>query len=372
MSLTSLLRAKGSPLRATFQELLPDTPAFLRRVNDDLVSSPLNTKKPEDSSLSGMALDYRLRYYFAITPPENTAAAHGAAGMAHGNEALASAFEERFGALHTSVLALNPVGRQLPDDDETTLAKYCIFLSYCEQFYRSGKSLLVDLALRTGELTEEPWRLAPPKTVSDVAAVSRSFFEHQYPLLASRPLVLNPTFAGSADVGGADADIIAGDSLIDFKSTIKARPVGGQDLYQLLGYACLDYTDEYRIRSVGLSVLRRDALREWDLEELTEAASGGKTSLPKLRARIQAVVGERAEFDVRLRRLRVKLNPSPVWAFLDERDISQNELARLIGISSGYLSQLMSGSAQPSPQVRRRLQHVLGETDFDSLFTITE
>ena len=35
--------------------------------------------------------------------------------------------------------------------------------------------------------------------------------------------------------------------------------------------------------------------------------------------------------------LRVRLKPDPVWAFLEERDISQNELARLVGISSGYL-----------------------------------
>ena len=59
-----------------------------------------------------------------------------------------------------------------------------------------------------------------------------------------------------------------------------------------------------------------------------------------------------------------------MWAFLDERGISQNELARRVGISSGYLSQLMSGNAHPSPQVRESLQRELG-LDFDDLFTIT-
>ena len=67
---------------------------------------------------------------------------------------------------------------------------------------------------------------------------------------------------------------------------------------------------------------------------------------------------------------RVTLNPAPVWALLDERGISQNELARLVGISSGYLSQLMRGTAHPSPQVRESLQRELG-LDFDDLFTIT-
>ena len=35
---------------------------------------------------------------------------------------------------------------------------------------------------------------------------------------------------------------------------------------------------------------------------------------------------------------RVTLNVAPVWAFLDEWDISQNRLVRLVGISSGYFS----------------------------------
>ena len=67
--------------------------------------------------------------------------------------------------------------------------------------------------------------------------------------------------------------------------------------------------------------------------------------------------------------LRVRLNPAPVWAFLEERDISQNELARQIGTSSGHLSRLINGRANPSPQLRRRLQRVLGVTDFYALFT---
>ena len=66
--------------------------------------------------------------------------------------------------------------------------------------------------------------------------------------------------------------------------------------------------------------------------------------------------------------IRVWLNPKPVWDFLNERDMSQGEFAGLIGISSGYLSQLMTGARCPSPQVRRRLQRVLDVSDFDALF----
>ncbi len=76
----------------------------------------------------------------------------------------------------------------------------------------------------------------------------------------------------------------------------------------------------------------------------------------------------RSEADYTRKPLLITLNPARVWAFLEERDMSQNELARRVGISSGHISQLMSGEAHPSPELRQRLLRVLGITDFDDLF----
>lgn len=67
---------------------------------------------------------------------------------------------------------------------------------------------------------------------------------------------------------------------------------------------------------------------------------------------------------------RVVLKAVAVWQLLDERGISQNELARMCGLSSGYMSQLVGGTRSPSPRVRRRIQQALGITDFDELFII--
>ena len=67
---------------------------------------------------------------------------------------------------------------------------------------------------------------------------------------------------------------------------------------------------------------------------------------------------------------RVKLNPDRVWEFLNRLNMSQNELARLAGISSGYLSQLMSGTRCPSAELRRKLMEVLRVTSFDDLFIL--
>ena len=67
---------------------------------------------------------------------------------------------------------------------------------------------------------------------------------------------------------------------------------------------------------------------------------------------------------------KVKLKPESVWELLEQRGMSQNELARQCGITSGHLSHLMNGKRSPSPQVRRRLQQVLGVINFDDLFVI--
>ena len=67
---------------------------------------------------------------------------------------------------------------------------------------------------------------------------------------------------------------------------------------------------------------------------------------------------------------RVRLKAVPLWEQISRRNISQNELADLAGISSGYLSQLISGRKSPSPDVRRRLQAALDITRFDELFVL--
>ena len=65
---------------------------------------------------------------------------------------------------------------------------------------------------------------------------------------------------------------------------------------------------------------------------------------------------------------RVILKAAAVWELLDQLDLSQNELARRCGITSGHLSHLMNGRRSPSPGVRRRLMEVLGVDDFHRLF----
>ena len=67
---------------------------------------------------------------------------------------------------------------------------------------------------------------------------------------------------------------------------------------------------------------------------------------------------------------RVRLRAETVWELLNRLNQTQNELARRIGRSSGYLSQLINGERFPSAETRRRLMDVLGVSDFDVLFVM--
>ena len=72
----------------------------------------------------------------------------------------------------------------------------------------------------------------------------------------------------------------------------------------------------------------------------------------------------------RQRACRVKLNPNAVWELLNRLNMTQNGLATMVGITSGYLSQLMTGTRSPSAEVRKRLQEVLEVPRFDDLFVL--
>ena len=65
--------------------------------------------------------------------------------------------------------------------------------------------------------------------------------------------------------------------------------------------------------------------------------------------------------------MRARLKTERVREILFRRSISQNCLAIRLNISSGYCSQLLSGTRSPSPRLRMKLMRELKE-DFDTLF----
>ncbi len=67
---------------------------------------------------------------------------------------------------------------------------------------------------------------------------------------------------------------------------------------------------------------------------------------------------------------RVKLKAEAVWYPLHRLNMTQNDLARLLSISSGHLSRLINGRRYPSPSMRRRLMEALHCTEFEELFVV--
>lgn len=67
---------------------------------------------------------------------------------------------------------------------------------------------------------------------------------------------------------------------------------------------------------------------------------------------------------------KVRLKAEAVWDRLNRLNMTQNDLARLLDISSGHLSRLINGRRCPSPSMRRRLMESLECSDFDDLFVV--
>ena len=57
---------------------------------------------------------------------------------------------------------------------------------------------------------------------------------------------------------------------------------------------------------------------------------------------------------------------------LTRENKSQNWFARKLGISSGYMSQIMTRSRNPSPKLRERIMKILPGYKWDELFKIKE
>jgi hypothetical protein len=125
--------------------------------------------------------------------------------------------------------------------------------------------------------------LAGHESVDDLRQLSWLFFDSQQALLTGQA-VLNPHFAGSADVGGADADLIVDGCLIELKTVSDAGRISPKAWpWQLLGYVLLDYDNVYELSSVGIYLARHGLLMQWSLEEYFELLGARTCSVAEAR-----------------------------------------------------------------------------------------
>ena len=206
---------------------------------------PRTVSLPKDQSTAaygqiGTAIDYRIRYHFAITPSTELVAPRGAVWVIRDlhpppevrspisipeDSKLSKACVEGFFRTLEQIVAVISPDRRLPkDEEEEILARFCLVLAAFEAVRRAGP------------------RAWPP-----------------------------PYFGGA--LPESEADLIVDGCLWEIKTS--KQPQGqGEWLRQLLGYVLLDYDDERAIERVGLLLPRQNRRVSWPIRKLVADMSG--------------------------------------------------------------------------------------------------
>lgn len=276
MSITRHLKNLDSPIGQFLRTRFATTSALSREANAQLRRAqsilPMSRQSYPYGAV-GMAMDYRLRYYFGATAVEEFIAYKGAACLFDlAPEYHGELLERFFDALTQDVARLQPTRRQLDFDAETLLARYCFVLALFEEAFRSHlvSDLLVLPTIRHS--VDELLAVADDAWIDEMCRMSRLFYA-RFQHLLTKPFILNPTFAGSPDVGGADADLIVDGCLIEVKTSVNTY-LDTHWLRQLAGYVLLDYEDALSIRSVGIYMARQGVLLTWPLDTYLALLTG--------------------------------------------------------------------------------------------------
>ncbi len=318
MSLSSLLKSRSNPVREWFESRLPRVEKFQREWHALGRPTLVRRGAPGDASLVGTAFDYRLRYLFAVTPTRELFAAQGAQRLLHHSafnpsrsapidaaadlppdvrdlhlegdqivwqDTIRDPFLPLADALDTFLAETSPIGRTLPTSDEAQLGRFCIVLAFFEQCGRSGRVARALVEAGPSASVEDLLALAEPAWLDDLAVLTEAFGT-QFPASGVRSHALNPTFRGSRDVGGADADLILDRCLIDVKTT-ESTSCKREHLWQLAGYLLLDYDDEYNMTDVGLYSARHPKLLAWNADAFLNELAAASIARQELRSELR-------------------------------------------------------------------------------------
>ena len=111
-----------------------------------------------------------------------------------------------------------------------------------------------------------------------------------------------------------------------------------------------------RARELGLSMQDLAERAGVSYGYMTQVSRGYRNMGVKVHARVESALEAPAK--VAPAKCAV-VDRQAVWDRMDTHGISQNEVARRAGLSSAYLSQIMSSKSKPSPGVLKRLHWVL-------------
>ena len=292
MSLTSELEKAGSPINAFFKERFPKVNEFTRKEGPAIKA--MNTLVPavsrgNDLMLIGTAFDYRLRMHLKKGELPEGPVLEGLEMM----KMLGSGNDRRQDAEWT--LATEGLLDEISEGGEDELAKKSLVLAYLDAGFRSGgmwPKTMIDLtsSIRAGEDLEKEKYLShiPNELAGEIQALMKSA-EPEFPN-GNTEIVLGPTFAGSAFVGGADADMILDDCLYEIKTTANPRDKLPANVRQLLGYLLLDWENEHGINQVGFYFSRQCRKISWDADSIVSQTANIGTNIQSLRDELKETI----------------------------------------------------------------------------------
>jgi hypothetical protein len=287
MSLTSILDDSTTSLRQFLARVLPDV-SEVRLAYRAVKPSPLDVVRPVRPEggrpawgTLGAAINHRLGYALSDKVNRTGSISGGVrlSGRVARPAAVAQAVQAAGSDLLTEMERLvaehRPFDRSQPafrgEEAEDQLARVCYAAALYEEIYRTGQlwpgTPLGDA--RADFDVEKLLAMVPEYAVADIAAVVSLAVGGLEPVRASttpEEVIIGPTFAGSLDVGGADADWIAAGLLVDVKAAVQPGKFDTRTIYQLIGYALLDYDNRHKIDQLGLYQARAGWLTTWNLD----------------------------------------------------------------------------------------------------------
>ena len=253
LPLTGQLSYENAPISLFLAQHLPDNHEVVQDYHRRITGlprpvQPADAWRPAWPAL-GHAIDYRLRLSLGCPLGDPVRAGVEAVDSSDPLPGAPSR-ETRTALATTGHYLLAVVDRFLAGTlelEDRWLTRLCFVASFYEDVYRTGEvapySMLGDASPHTD--LRALVRAVPAYVVADIAAqmeLARPVFA-PFRALPQQLITCGPTFAGSTDIGGADADFVI-DGLL------------------------LDYDDRYRITEVGLYLARQGAAIAWPVPEL--------------------------------------------------------------------------------------------------------
>lgn len=309
MSLTSHLRSKESLIRQFVYESAPQLALAGTRGRqgqamassfglDELTALETQLPIPDEvkskdrkshAIVAGMALDYRLRMDLPGFDFKNTVAQRGLELLA-ADPSIVNRGKHIHKVLQQA-LVFASLTLQEQDSHPLSLARASVPLAWCESIARIGprEALSGELGRRIKRAKDaiDLMMSIDDSLIIDIAdmrdAVAPLLDEWKRGIEAGAVYAPNPSFLGSVAVGGADADWVVGDMLVDLKTREQITSPWIRDtLFQLLGYVLLDLDDSLGIRRVGILLPRQPYFAVWTLDDLLD--EDASKALPSLRA----------------------------------------------------------------------------------------